>query len=443
MALITKSVKGTADILPKESFKLRFVEKILLDIAKQYGFNEIRTPVFEHTELFARGIGDDTDVVQKEMYTFNDKGGRSITLKPEGTAGTLRSVLEHGLHNDALPLKVSYITSCYRYEKPQAGRLREFHQFGVEMLGSDSPSADALVISLGFDILKAFKIKNISLEINNIGCHDCRKNYFDALKKFFNDNTNDLCSTCKARMNRNPMRILDCKNNSCSEIAKSAPIVLDYICDSCNEHFESVKTYLNHATIKYSVNPAIVRGLDYYTKTVFEFVSGDIGAKATVCGGGRYDGLIKELGGPALSALGFGLGIERLMLVLEHNNFDFDSIKPPPVDIYIASLGEKASLKAFELLNLYKNHGLNIEIDLMNRSLKSGMKYADKINANFTLILGDNELEKGTAVLKNMKNSKNTEIDLNDEKTVLKLIDRAFLDNLDFEALESNSGSEN
>ncbi|MBQ6714100.1 MAG: histidine--tRNA ligase, partial [Clostridia bacterium] len=320
MAEINRAVKGTNDLLPADSHARQFVEGKMLDISRLYGFREIRVPVFEHTEVFSRNVGDTTDVVQKEMYTFLDKGGRSITLRPELTAGVVRSAVEHGLVNGALPVKVCYIGGCYRYEKPQAGRLREFHQFGVECFGAASPSADAEVISLARQVLLGVGVDKISLEINSIGCPKCRANYHAALKEYFSSKVDTLCETCKERLERNPMRILDCKSPVCSEIAKDAPVVLDYLCDECSEHFEGVKSHLTAAGIDFTVNPHIVRGLDYYTKTVFEFISGDIGAQSTVCGGGRYDGLVKQMGGPEVAALGFGMGIERLMLLLKNQN---------------------------------------------------------------------------------------------------------------------------
>ena len=421
MAEINRAVKGTNDILPSESYKYQFVEGKMLEVASLFGFREIRVPVFEHTEVFQRSVGDTTDVVQKEMYTFEDKGGRSITLRPELTAGVVRSSIEKGLVNGALPVKVCYIGGCYRYEKPQAGRLREFHQFGVECFGAATPAADAEVIALARQVLSEVGIEKISLEINSIGCPECRKKYHAALKEYFSSKTDELCGTCCERLERNPMRILDCKSPICSEIAKGAPVILDFLCDDCKEHFDGVKAHLDAADIKYTVNPQIVRGLDYYTRTVFEFVSGDIGAQSTVCGGGRYDGLVAQMGGPQVAALGFGMGIERLMMVLENQNTPLP--EPRKCDIYIAPMGEAAAIKATALCTALRDYGFEAQTDVCGRGLKAQMKYADKIGAAFHLVLGDNELESGKATLKNMASGDTKEISLDnicDELITLK-----------------------
>ena len=406
MALITKAIKGTKDVLPKDVHKNQYIEATALDIASKFGYKEIRTPVFEHTELFQRGVGDTTDVVQKEMYTFDDKGGRSITLRPEGTSGAVRSYLENGLCNEALPQKVCYLTSCYRYEKPQAGRLREFHQFGVECFGSASPLADAEIISL-FDTLG---VKDLSLEINSIGCPTCRAEYHKALKEYFSSRKDELCDTCKSRLDRNPMRILDCKSPICHEIAEGAPVVIDYLCDECKEHFENVQKYLKAQNIEYTINPQIVRGLDYYTKTVFEFVSNSIGAQGTVCGGGRYDGLVEELGGQHTPSLGCAIGIERLMLLMEAQGCEFPEAEKP--DLFIVALGEKATLKAVEIAKDMREEGFSALLDLNQRSVRAQMKYADKLGAKFNVVIGDNEVEAKTAKLKNMQTGEETEINL-------------------------------
>ncbi len=410
MAEINRAVKGTNDILPADSYKWQFVEGKMLETARLFGFSEIRVPVFEHTEVFKRSVGDTTDVVQKEMYTFDDKGGRSITLRPELTAGVIRSVLENGLTNGPLPLKVCYVGGCYRYEKPHAGGLREFHQFGVECVGAKSANADAEVIALAKQVLDNIGIEKISLEINSIGCPECRKNYQVALKEYFKKNIDTLCATCKDRLERNPMRILDCKSPVCKEIAKDAPVVIDYLCGDCEAHFTEVKKHLDAADIKYTVNPHIVRGLDYYTRTVFEFVSGDIGAQSTVCGGGRYDGLIAQMGGQPTASLGFAMGIERLMMVLEAQATELPKV--PTCDLYIASMGDNASLKATALCNSLRADGFRVQTDICSRGLKAQMKYADKIGALYTLVLGDNELEQGKGALKNMQSGETNDIRL-------------------------------
>lgn len=410
MALITKAIKGTKDVLPKDVYKNQYIEATCLGVAEQFGYKEIRTPVFEHTELFQRGVGDTTDVVQKEMYTFDDKGGRSITLRPEGTAGAVRSYLENGLCNEALPQKVCYNISCYRYEKPQAGRLREFHQFGIECFGSASPLADAEIIALAKTIFDNLEVKDLSLEINSIGCPTCRAEYHKALKEYFNARKDELCDTCKDRLERNPMRILDCKSPVCSEIAKDAPIMLDYLCDECKEHFDKVQEYLKAQDIAFNINPKIVRGLDYYTKTVFEFVSSSIGAQGTVCGGGRYDGLVEELGGQKTASLGFAMGLERLMLLMEAQNCPFP--EPQAADLFIVALGDKAVLKALEISKDMRAEGFGCLMDLNQRSVRAQMKYADKLGAKFNLVIGDNEVESGCAKLKNMATGEETEIQL-------------------------------
>ena len=410
MAEINRAVKGTNDILPSEVYKWQFVENRMLETARMFGFEEIRVPVFEHTEVFKRSVGDTTDVVQKEMYTFDDKGGRSITLRPELTAGVIRSLIEKGLVNGALPLKVCYIGGCYRYEKPQAGRLREFHQFGVECVGAAAPNADAEVIALARQVLDSIGIQKISLEINSIGCPECRKKYSQALKDYFKANIDTLCDTCKDRLDRNPMRILDCKSPVCKELAANAPVVLDYLCEECEEHFKNVRKHLDAAGIEYTVNPHIVRGLDYYTRTVSEFVSGDIGAQSTVCGGGRYDGLIKQMGGQPTASLGFAMGIERLMMVLESQKTELP--KQSGCDLYIAQMGENASLAATALCNDLRADGFKVQTDICGKGLKAQMKFADKIGASFTMVLGDDELQNKKAKLKNMSTGEQTEVSL-------------------------------
>ncbi|MEZ3497192.1 MAG: histidine--tRNA ligase [Lachnospiraceae bacterium] len=412
MALITNAPKGTLDLLPKESYKTQYVESAVREVAENFGFLEMRTPVFEHTELFHRSVGETTDVVQKEMYTFEDKGGRSVTLRPEGTAGAARAFLENGLFNDPLPQKIYYLTSCYRYEKPQAGRLREFHQFGVESFGAATPAADAEIIALAHTVFNFLGIRNLSLEINSIGCPTCRKEFQNALKTYFEARKEELCDTCRGRLERNPMRILDCKSPVCSEIAAGAPKILDYLCDDCRVHFEAVQKYLTAMHIDFTVNAEIVRGLDYYTRTVFEFVSKEIGAQGTVCGGGRYDGRLEEFGGKPMAACGFGLGIERLLLLMEAQKTELPA--PPKCDIYLASMGEAANIEAARLALDLREEGLSAQFDTVSRGLKAQMKYADKLGALYTVVLGDTELETRKAQLKNMQNGNLTEISLDD-----------------------------
>ncbi len=412
MAKFNTTVKGTADVLPQDSYKWQFVEKKMLDTAGLFGFQEIRVPVFEYTEVFTKNVGETTDVVQKEMYTFIDKGDRSITLRPEFTAGVVRSVIEHGLINGALPVKACYVGGCYRYEKPQAGRMREFHQFGAEMFGAKDPSADAEMILLAHSVLKNLGIKNLSLEINSIGCPECRAKYHAALKEYFASQQDELCETCRDRLDRNPMRILDCKSPICKEIADKAPVMIDFLCDECSTHFEGVKKHLNAVGLNFTVNPKIVRGLDYYSKTVFEFISGEIGAQSTVCGGGRYDGLVGQMGGPELPSLGFAMGIERLLMVMASQGTEFPEPRVP--DVYIATMGEQAQLKATKLCMDLRDEGFIAITDVAGRSVKAQMKYADKIGASFSTVIGDDEIANDRCILKNMKTGEQNEVTLSD-----------------------------
>ncbi len=412
MALITRKIKGTEDVLPKQSYRWQFIENIMREESRAYGFKEMRTPVFEHTELFARGVGQTTDVVQKEMYTFDTKGGESVTLRPEGTAGAARAVLEHSLDNEGLPIKASYFVSCYRYEKPQAGRLREFHQFGVEEYGTQSPVADAEIICLAQSVLDRLGLSGVHLEINSIGCPECRAKYNQALREYFTEYKEQLCQTCLSRLEKNPMRLLDCKSPEDHKIAEGAPKITDYLCEECETHFGEVRKYLTCAGVDFVINPTIVRGLDYYTKTVFEFVTDCIGAQGTVCGGGRYDGLIEELGGKHMPSLGFAIGLERILMVM-----DAQGIEIPNTDVcalYIATMGDDAKQKAFSLLRQVRECGTAAETDSVGRGLRAQMKYADKIGAKYSMVLGDNEIAENRAKVKNMESGEQTELALDD-----------------------------
>lgn len=418
MELITKRPKGTQDVKPADVYKWHTVEQIAAETAECYGFKEIRFPTFENTKLFKRSVGDSTDVVQKEMYgvtaksSANGKDDDDFTLRPEGTAGAARAVLENGMLSDALPQKVYYNISCFRHEKPQAGRLREFHQFGAEMYGSASPAADTEMIAMVDAFLRRLGIKGIALNINSIGCPKCRGEYHKALKSYFEGRKDELCGTCRERLEKNPMRILDCKSPICQDIAKGAPVILDYLCDDCNSHFERLQKNLTAMNIEFTVNPKIVRGLDYYTKTVFEFVTTSIGAQGTVCGGGRYDGLIEQLGGAPTPALGFAMGIERLIMTMESQGCDF--IEPKKCALYIAAMDDTAMEKAIVLTKKLRDDGIWAEYDLAGRGLKAQMKYANKLGADFSMVLGSNEIESGKANLKNMETGEQTEISLGD-----------------------------
>ena len=415
MALLVKKPKGTADVVPSKSYMWHTVEKIVSESAQQFGFKEIRVPTFEDTGLFVRSVGETTDVVQKEMYTVTAAGDSQFTLRPEGTAGVMRAMLENGVMNEGFPQKVYYILSCFRHENVQAGRLREFHQFGCEMVGSASPRADAEVIALAKSVLDRLGLQNIVLNINSIGCPECREKYRQALREYFEPHRDELCRTCQERLDKNPMRLLDCKSAEDQAIAKDAPAILDYLCDECKAHFEKLKQYLTQMGIGYSVNPRIVRGLDYYTRTVFEFITTEIGAQGTVCGGGRYDGLIEQLGGAKTPALGFGMGLERLLLVMQKQGCDF--IEEKTCDLYIATMGENAVNKALSMTSALRDEGFFVEYDLVERGLKPQMKYADKIGAKFVIVLGDNEIESGSAKLKNMATGEQTDITLGEKLT--------------------------
>lgn len=400
--------KGTKDVLPKQSYLWQYVENTARETAEAFGFREIRTPVFEHTELFLRGVGDTSDIVNKEMYTFLDKGNRSVTLKPEGTAGVARSFIENGLINDGLPAKMYYFSPAFRYERPQAGRLREHHQFGVELYGAAGAQADAEVITLVDAFYRKLGLKEVRLELNSIGCKECRAAYNAALKEYFAPRLSEMCEDCNARFSKNPMRIIDCKNEKCKAHTAGAPRMLDYLCPDCRAHFEEVKRLLDGAGVKYEVNPSIVRGLDYYSRTVFEFVTSAAGAQGTVCGGGRYDTLLEQIGGKAVPAVGFGGGIERLLMVMEAEGAALP--EPKHIACYLAGMDEKSREKAFLLANELRRTGVSAETDLMMRSVKAQFKYADKIGARFVAVIGENELNERAAEVKDMKTSSSEKV---------------------------------
>ena len=405
-----KKPRGTEDILPNDSKIWRLIENTAHEICAKYGYKEIRTPVFEDTSLFSRGVGDTTDVVQKEMYTFNDKGGRSITLRPEGTASLVRSYIENSLYANPQPTKLYYLISCYRYEKPQSGRLREFHQFGLECFGSDSSATDAEIITLAFDFFKTLGVKDLSLNLNSIGCEKCKPKYNEELKKYSSSHIDKLCDTCKDRLEKNPMRIIDCKSPVCQEVCADAPRMIDYLCEDCDSHFNQLTSYLDKLNIKYAIDPNIVRGLDYYTKTVFEITSDALGAQSTVCGGGRYNGLVEELGGKPTPGIGFAMGIERLILILKSQGIELGESLGP--NIFVASIGDNASLTAQKLVYDLRNKGLWAERDLCDRSVKAQMKYANKLGACYSIVIGDDEVLNNKASLKNMGTGEETVVEL-------------------------------
>ena len=411
--MLTKAPRGTKDITPKDAYKWNYVENKFREICSLFGYEEMRTPVFEHTELFKRSVGDTTDIVQKEMYSFTDKGGRDITVKPEGTAGVVRAFIENKLYADTQPTKLFYITPCFRYERPQAGRQRQFHQFGIEALGSDKPSLDAEVIALAVQFFTEVGLKDLAVSINSVGCPTCRAEYNARLKEYLDKKSDVLCETCLERKDKNPMRVIDCKNPTCKENLNDIPFMVDHICDDCKDHFEKLQTYLKEMDINFVVDKTIVRGLDYYKKTAFEIISNDIGSQSTVCGGGRYDGLVEQLGGPkGVSGIGFALGAERLLLTMENNNIEIEN--PYATDIFIVTIGDEAKTKSFKLLKDLRTNHISAENDHLDRSVKAQFKYSDKINAKFTIVIGDDELANDTATLKNMSTSEQTTIKLSE-----------------------------
>lgn len=410
--MLTKAPRGTKDIVPAETYKWQYLEKTFKEVCRNFGYTEIRTPIFEHTELFERGVGETTDVVQKEMYTFLDKGERSITLKPEGTSSVVRAFVENKLYTESQPTKVYYVTPCFRYERPEAGRLRQFHQFGIEAFGSDEASIDVEVMSLVSVFFKKLGLKNIELHINSIGCPKCREEYNRKLRDYLGTKIEELCPTCDSRYEKNPMRILDCKTESCKEKTQDAPLMIDNLCECCEEHFIKVKEYLQLSGVEFKVDAKIVRGLDYYTKTAFEFISTDIGSQGTVSGGGRYDGLVSQLGGPSTPSVGFGMGIERLLLTLENNNIEIP--KEDSIDLFLVTMGEEAEKVAFKLLANLRANGISADKDYLNRGMKAQFKYANKINAKYTVVIGESEIEKNVVSLKDMENGEQREVSIDE-----------------------------
>ena len=415
--------RGTNDILPPDTLKWQYIEKKTHEIFSNYNYQEIRTPIFEYTELFQRGIGEVTDIVEKEMYTFEDKGGRSITLRPEGTASVIRSFLENKIYGQAQPTKYYYIGPMFRYERPQSGRFRQFHQLGVEAIASNDPALDAEIISLGMRLLQDFGLSDLELHLNSVGCGECRPAYVDQLKDYLNQNKEQLCDNCRSRIERNPMRVLDCKNENCQLVIKDAPKITDNLCQSCDDHFDNVQEYLDILDLDYIINPLLVRGLDYYTNTAFEIKDNALGAQDTVFGGGRYNGLAEEIGNRDLPGIGFALGIERLLLSLEAKNIELPV--ESGVDLYITVIGDKAKKESFKLLDMLRNQGFKTEIDYLGRGVGSQMKSADRMNAEYTIIIGEDELNKNSATIRNMKSGDEKEIQLSNLlEEMKKLVDK-------------------
>lgn len=415
--MLTNAPKGTKDLLPADAYKWHYVEKAFADICSRYGFKEIRTPVFEHTELFQRGVGDTTDIVQKEMYTWQ-QAKRSLTLRPEGTSPVVRAFVEHKLYADVQPSKLYYNIPCFRYEKPQTGRLRAFHQFGIEIFGTDNTIADAEVIALGHDFIREMGINDVELRINSIGCPKCRETYREALRTFLEPKYDALCNTCKDRYERNPMRILDCKAPEDQKLVKDVPKMLDYICEECQVAFDELKENLDAFGIDYLVDPGIVRGLDYYTKTAFEFISKSIGAQGTVCGGGRYDHLSEELGGPPIPGVGFGLGIERLLLTMEASGVVIP--EPQGADAFIVVMGREAKKVGLGLMRTLRQEGLKVEMDDMARNVKNQFKYADRTKAIKAIVIGEEELKKNQVAIRDMETGEQSLVPMEDILNVLK-----------------------
>ncbi len=415
--MLTNAPKGTKDVMPDQVYKWQYIEDKFAEICARYGFKEIRTPVFEHTELFQRGVGETTDIVQKEMYTFKDLGNRSITLRPEGTSPVVRAYCEHKVFAEPQPTKLYYNIPCFRYEKPQSGRLRAFHQYGVETFGTMNMMADAEIIAIGYDFINEMGITDVELQINSVGCPKCRPVHRDALKAFLEPKYDELCTTCQDRFNTNPMRILDCKSPIDQELVKGAPMMLDYLCDECEEAFEELKRNLDSLGIEYVVNPKIVRGLDYYTKTAFEFITNKIGAQGTVCGGGRYDGLVEEIGGPSTPGVGWGMGKERILMTMEACGVEIP--QPEGIDAFIAFIGDEAQSAALKLMADLRREGKSVQIDVMGRNIKNQFKLADRLGARKTIVIGDNELAENKFAVKDMTTSEQVEVPMEEIKDVI------------------------
>lgn len=409
--MLTNAPRGTKDILPDTVGDWNYVEGEIRELCRRFGYSEIRTPIFEHTELFQRGIGEGTDVVDKEMYTFTDRGERSITLRPENTASAVRAYLQNKLYAQSNLVKLFYIGSMFRYDRPQAGRMREFHQFGVEALGEANPAVDAEVILLAMNLLEGLGLKDLELSINSVGCPKCRSKYRTMLQDFFRDKLEDLCEDCRSRFERSPLRILDCKKDSDKSYMADAPKITDCLCEECADHFAKLKELLTSAGISFTHDPRLVRGLDYYTKTAFEIKYPPLGAQSAVAGGGRYDGLIEEMGGNPTPAVGFATGLERLLLALESQNLLPE--KNRSVDAYVVALGEAAQAEGFKLLNSLRQQGLSAAMDFAGRSMKAQMKQANKLGAKYSVILGEDEIAEGVAMLRSMEDSSQAKVPMN------------------------------
>jgi len=410
--MLTTRPRGTNDILPGEVEKWHYLEGVLRMAANQYGYRELRTPIFEHTELFCRGVGENTDIVEKEMYTFTDKGERSLTLRPEATAATVRAFVEHKLYAGPQPTKLYYMGPMFRYDRPQAGRFRQFHQFGVEVLGSADPGVDAEIIAMAMDIYNRLGLKNLTVVLNSVGCPACRPLHRQALHRFLEPLREKLCATCQGRFDKNPLRILDCKNEKCRDLIREAPSIADTLCPDCSQHFFQVQEYLTALKIHFEVDPHLVRGLDYYRQTAFEIVAQGIGTQASIGGGGRYDGLVEQCGGPPMPGIGYALGLERILLALEQQGIEVGT--PLPLHVFVASLGDKARLKGAVLAQQLRQQGLVVERDYLDRSLKAQLKSADRQQACYTLIIGEEELQKGEVILRRMVDSSQTVLPLDE-----------------------------